>query len=246
VEEGMAVMFDVRISTLEGNFLYSSAQDTTVASIIYSRKKDGALLQAIGMLLEGDSAEFITPTEKIAEYFPIETMDERVHMSLKIRRVQDAERWYFDQKYPDLLMDYELAEQEQLQRMLRQVEPRKVRKLGGMYYIIKKKGKGLRPVKGDRVTIHYEGFLLDSTKFDSTRDVETPFSYTLGEKEQVIQGVDISVRQLAPGGKALFIIPSQLAFSETGSSTGIVPPHTTVMYEIELLEVVPGDAEKSL
>ena len=149
-------------------------------------------------------------------------------------------------KYPDLLMDYELAEQEQLQRMLRQVEPRKVRKLGGMYYIIKKKGKGLRPVKGDRVTIHYEGFLLDSTKFDSTRDVETPFSYTLGEKEQVIQGVDISVRQLAPGGKALFIIPSQLAFSETGSSTGIVPPHTTVMYEIELLEVVPGDAEKSL
>lgn len=49
---------------------------------------------------------------------------------------------------------------------------------------------------------------------------------------------------MTEGERALFILPSQIGFGETGNSTGIIPPYTSTLFEVELLEVIPGPREK--
>jgi FKBP-type peptidyl-prolyl cis-trans isomerase len=51
---------------------------------------------------------------------------------------------------------------------------------------------------------------------------------------------------MSEGEKALFILPSQIGFGETGSSTGIIPPYTSTLFEVELVEVIPGSREKDM
>jgi FKBP-type peptidyl-prolyl cis-trans isomerase len=61
--------------------------------------------------------------------------------------------------------------------------------------------------------------------------------FVFGEQGQVIKGFETAISLLNEGAQAKFIIPSQLAYGEKGSSTGIVPPYTTLVYEIELLKL---------
>ena len=61
--------------------------------------------------------------------------------------------------------------------------------------------------------------------------------FTYGQEGQVIKGLEKAISFMNEGMKAKFIIPSQLAFGEMGSSSGIIPPNATLMYEIELLNI---------
>lgn len=106
-----------------------------------------------------------------------------------------------------------------------------------IYPRFSKKGNGVVPVTGDTVVVHYEGRFLDGKIFDSTVKRNEPFKFVLGTEWQVIEGLDKGIRMMDEGSKALFIIPSRLAFGSSGSSTGIIGPFTTVIFEVELLEV---------
>ena len=106
----------------------------------------------------------------------------------------------------------------------------------GMYYIKLQQGKGLTPDSGRVALLNYRGSFLNGRCFDFFYESQ-PFEYMVGQEEQLIKGLEIGVRRLREGEKAKFIIPSHLAFGSTGSSTGIVPPFTTVIYEVELLKV---------
>ena len=64
-----------------------------------------------------------------------------------------------------------------------------------------------------------------------------PFSFVWGEDGQMIPGIINALSHMKAGGKAKIILPSPLAFGANGSSTGIVPPHTPVIYEVELISV---------
>ncbi|KAF3510400.1 hypothetical protein F2Q69_00004308 [Brassica cretica] len=80
-----------------------------------------------------------------------------------------------------------------------------------------KEGEGFEtPENGDEVEVHYTGTLLDGTKFDSSRDRGTPFKFTLGQG-QVIKGWDIGIKTMKKGENAVFTIPSELAYGESGS-----------------------------
>ncbi|MDP1678000.1 MAG: FKBP-type peptidyl-prolyl cis-trans isomerase [Bacteroidota bacterium] len=96
-------------------------------------------------------------------------------------------------------------------------------------------GKGPTPKEGQMVTVHYTGWLTDSTKFDSSRDRGQPFTYQFGVG-QVIQGWDDGVATLKVGGKSKFIIPSELGYGVRGAG-GIIPPNATLIFEVELLGI---------
>ncbi|MCD7464916.1 Peptidyl-prolyl cis-trans isomerase fkbp65 [Datura stramonium] len=89
------------------------------------------------------------------------------------------------------------------------------------------------PNKGDEVEVHYVGTLLDGTQFDSSRDRGTPFKFKLGEG-QVIKGWDEGIKTMKKGEKALFTVPPEMAYGESGSPPTI-PPNATLQFEVELL-----------
>ena len=98
-------------------------------------------------------------------------------------------------------------------------------------------GSGTEATSGDRVTVHYTGWLQsDSTKFDSSRDRGEPFSFTLGAGE-VIRGWDQGVRGMKVGGIRQLVIPPDLAYGSRGAGGGAIPPNATLIFEVELLEV---------
>ena len=97
------------------------------------------------------------------------------------------------------------------------------------------KGTGEEANVGETVVVHYTGWLMDGTKFDSSLDRGTPFSFTLGER-RVISGWEKGVEGMQVGGKRELIIPPDMAYGSQGAG-GVIPPDATLKFEIELLEV---------
>jgi FKBP-type peptidyl-prolyl cis-trans isomerase len=104
----------------------------------------------------------------------------------------------------------------------------------GLGIKILKAGTGDLPKKGKEVTVHYTGWLLDGTKFDSSVDRGTPFKFVLGQG-RVIKGWDEGVSKMKRGTKVLLKIPADLGYGSRGSGR-VIPPNSTLIFEIELFE----------
>ncbi len=97
-----------------------------------------------------------------------------------------------------------------------------------------KTGTGKEATAGKQVVVHYTGWLLDGTKFDSSLDRGQPFPFILGGR-MVIPGWDQGVAGMKVGGKRKLTIPSALAYGEDGK--GPIPPNAPLVFEVELLDV---------
>ena len=116
----------------------------------------------------------------------------------------------------------------------------------GVFYILDPTNPK-RPViqSGQLVSMHYSANFMDSgQQFDDTHRGGAPLTFRLGDPGQVIKGLEIAAHVLPNGGKGRFILPSELAFGATGSSSGIVPPFTPVMYTIEAGAVTEDKASR--
>ena len=97
-------------------------------------------------------------------------------------------------------------------------------------------GTGIEAANGDRVTVHYTGWLIDGTKFDSSIDRGQPFVFSLGAG-QVIQGWDRGVRGMQVGGVRKLTIPPELAYGDRPVGGGLIPANSTLVFEVKLLEI---------
>ena len=100
-------------------------------------------------------------------------------------------------------------------------------------------GNGATAAAGQRVSVHYTGW-LDSggkpgAKFDSSKDRGQPFMFSLG-KGEVIRGWDEGVTGMKIGGKRKLTIPPNLGYGSRGAG-GVIPPNATLLFEVELLAI---------
>ncbi|HLB15531.1 MAG TPA: FKBP-type peptidyl-prolyl cis-trans isomerase [Burkholderiales bacterium] len=96
-------------------------------------------------------------------------------------------------------------------------------------------GTGDLASAGQKVTVHYTGWLTDGAKFDSSKDRNDPFVFPLG-KRQVIAGWDEGVQGMRVGGMRKLTIPPALGYGARGAG-GVIPPNATLVFEVELLGV---------
>ena len=109
----------------------------------------------------------------------------------------------------------------------------------GLKYTDTKTGDGTVAHSGNKVSVHYTGWLSDNgakgKKFDSSVDRGQPFQFTLGAK-QVIAGWDEGVAGMKVGGKRTLTIPPELGYGSRGAP-GAIPPNATLIFDVELLQV---------
>jgi len=96
-------------------------------------------------------------------------------------------------------------------------------------------GQGAEARAGQKVSVHYTGWLTDGKKFDSSHDRKQAFDFPLG-KGNVIRGWDEGVAGMKVGGKRKLTIPSELGYGARGAG-GVIPPNATLVFEVELLKV---------
>jgi cyclophilin family peptidyl-prolyl cis-trans isomerase len=125
---------------------------------------------------------------------------------------------------------------------VRKTYPKAQQTASGLVYVIEKKGDAnKKPKKGDEVSTHYTGTLMNGTKFDSSLDRNQPlnFKHNVG---QMIPGYDEAVAMLGKGGKGRFIIPYTKAYGAAGRPP-VIPAYSDLVFEIELMDITPGSAQ---
>lgn len=180
------------------------------------------------VLSEGDSATFLLSGSGLA--LPGMPDTGMIEMNVKVVRIltpdEVAER--------EAKSDPDAGEVLIMQRyLLRKNIPYKPDSTGAVLLEFKQ-GQGSMPSTGDSIVLQVKGEMLNGRIFDDSRNYGG-LTFTWGDDGQVIPGIKAVLSGLKEGGYAKIILPSRLAFGAGGSSTGIVPPHTPVIYTIELL-----------
>jgi hypothetical protein len=229
--------FDKKLYT-SANILFSD-NDT----IIYKRYKEDIIRPEnndfdfiLSYLSEGDSAHFKVQSEIIRRKFNNVSLSEidvdYIDVKIKINQFLNLEE--YNNRYDNY--DGEMIEQILLSNYLNDNKNDAFRFVNGMYIKTINKGKGIEIQKGDVISIKYKSNFTNRLEFDNNYK-KSAFTFTYGTPEQVIKGLDIAINGMKKGEKSKIIIPSHLAFGEEGSSTQIVPPFTTVIYELEIVNV---------
>ena len=155
-----------------------------------------------------------------------------------IRKGEGAESFdapkIFREKQEEITEKKKLENQKQEEEFLKLTEG-STETESGLKYIILKEGNGEKPQTGQTVSVHYSGFLVDGTKFDSSYDRKKPIEFSLG-KGEMIKGFDEGFSLLNVGSKAKFIIPPELGYGKRGRR-GFIPPDATLVFEVELLSI---------
>ena len=104
----------------------------------------------------------------------------------------------------------------------------------GLQYKVIKMGNGPKPLKTDKVKVHYIGKLIDGKEFDSSVKRGEPAEFPVGE---VIPGWTEALQLMPVGSKWMLYIPSNLAYGEQGAG-GVIPPSAVLTFEVELIDIV--------
>ncbi|MGM0496486.1 MAG: FKBP-type peptidyl-prolyl cis-trans isomerase [Bacteroidota bacterium] len=205
---------------------------------------EGSIDECFLMLTKGEKATFILP----AKTFFNKTLEtslpsffnesDSLKVVVDLIEVQRKDEFLREKEaFLNWIKDFGDYEKVQLQQFLEEKNIDAKPTESGLYRVVLSKGDGTEVEEGDTVVIHYEGKFLNGKFFDSTKQRKQPLEFVYGTKMQVIEGMNEIIGEMHEGEKALAILPSDKAFGRAGSSTGIIPPYTSVIYEIDLVEV---------
>jgi len=113
--------------------------------------------------------------------------------------------------------------------------PPQVTTASGLVYQSLREGSGASPAASDRVKVHYRGTLPDGREFDSSYARKEPAEFPL---DRVIPCWTEAVQRMKVGGKARLRCPPSIAYGERGAGQGLIPPNATLVFEVELLDIL--------
>lgn len=233
------VTIDVKYATMADSVFFKGARTFQLTEPEFKGSIDECFL----MLSAGDSASFIIDannffTKTLQTKLPrFINNGDKLKVELRLDEIRTAEQYQKDKEdFLKWIEDFGEYEKTVLSRFIIDEKIDVAPLENGMYFISVHEGTGKPVEAGDIVTIHYEGKFLNGKFFDSTTKRKQPLEFVYGSEMQVISGLETAIGRMREGEKAVVILPSELAWGEKGSSTGIIPPFTSVIYELELLK----------
>jgi peptidyl-prolyl cis-trans isomerase A (cyclophilin A) len=172
---------------------------------VVAKIQKGDRMTSVKILRVGTDAQSFKVTQ---ESFEAVVKDAKAAVAEKSRKDREAALATIAKKYPDL-----------------RTTP------SGLRYKILKQGSGPSPSDGVQVTVHYTGWLLDGTEFDSSRDGGGPATFRIGE---VIEGWNETLKSMKKGETRLIVIPPELGYGERGYP-GVIPGNAFLVFHVELL-----------
>lgn len=199
----------------------------------------GCIEEALMLLHEGDSAvikvdaiKFFVKSQGKASIPAFIKKGDRLVFNVRMKKIVSG-------------LDYANANKDMYQKRIDEENSLINRFLINMNYPLKKtdsglhiltinKGAGKKPSVGSSVKIDYTAAFIDGSVFDSTLERSEPFSFVIGKKE-VIVGLEEAVMNMQVGDHCLVIIPFRLAYGDQKYGN-VIPPFSTLVFEIELLD----------
>jgi FKBP-type peptidyl-prolyl cis-trans isomerase FkpA len=239
-EVGDYITIDIAYKTIDDSVFFKGKRKLQLTKPEYK----GSIDECFTLLSKGDRAEFIINAGKffhttLQNNLP-SFLEEEGDMKVDIAMLDiQTEKDYENQKRAFLkwIEDFGDYEKELLSQYMKEQQISIKPTVSGLYFLTLKNGNGVRVRRGDTVLVDYEGRFLDGKFFDSTIKRKESFQFVYGTEWQVIKGIEEAIGMMHEGEKALVIIPSGLAFGETGSTTGIIPPYTSLVFEVELKKI---------
>jgi FKBP-type peptidyl-prolyl cis-trans isomerase FkpA len=211
----------------------------------------GDIMEGIAMMATGDSASFLVTADSfyvhnVGGMLPNEiTPGSKIRFEVKLEKVQTTEELENEKRESARIQSEK--EQETIAAYLKENNITATPSASGLIIIEKTKGNGKKPQNGQIVKVNYTGKLLNGQVFDTSIEADAkaagvynpqrpykPIEFPLGAG-QVIRGWDEGLAQLSIGSKATFIIPSAIAYGP--QDMGIIPPHSTLIFEVELVGI---------
>jgi len=246
---GDYITADISYLTINDSLFFEGRRKLQITDPSYPGSIDECFL----MLAQDEKATFIISA---ADFFgkTLETTvpeflqaTNEMKVSIDIIEVQTENDYYREKEaFLNWIEDFGDYEKVILRQFIEQQKIAISPTTSGLFHLILKAGEGESVQIGDTVTVHYEGKFLNGKFFDSTKRRNSPFQFVYGKKWQVVSGLEEAIGRMKAGERSIFILPSQIAFGETGSSTGIIPPYTSTIFEVELLELKAGPRDKTL
>lgn len=237
---GDYITADIQYLTMEDSVFFTGRRKLQ----LQKTRTKGSIDQCFIMLREDEKATFILS----ADVFFVETLEtslpeflpsgSKFKVTIDIIEIQ-TEKEYKKEKeaFLNWIEDFGEYEKVILQQFLAEEKIPVQPSASGLFHLMIKEGTGEKITLGDTVTVNYEGKFLNGKFFDSTIRRNQPFQFIYGTEWQVIKGLEEAIGMMREGEKSLFILPSELAFGTEGSSTGIVPPFTSLIFEVEIIAV---------
>lgn len=235
------ILFDSNLNSEDGT--------GTVRNILPKSSFQGSLEDAFTMMAKNDSAAFIISadsfflkTNKMQALPPFVKPGDKLQVTIKMVEIKTKKELDENQKKQEAeIAALEGAEKPKLDAYLAANKITTAPTASGLIFIETQKGKGGHPSATDQVTVHYTGTLLDGTKFDSSVDRGEPTTFPLN---QVIPGWTEAIQLMTKGSKAKLIIPSSIAYGPRGG--GPIPPFSTLVFDVELIDFKAGAAQPGM
>jgi len=243
IDSGVWVKAHFKVSLIDGKQIFSSYDRGEPMQFEYGKRFDTpGFEEGISKMTKGGKATLVVPSQiafgemgRGAMVPPYSTIIYEVEVVDVMSKAQHDKQIAEEKKQAQIKMDN--AKKQEGDLMKKYLADKKITAkptASGLIYQEKVKGTGARAIAGKKVKVHYTGTLLNGTKFDSSRDRNEPFEFTLGQG-QVIKGWDEGIALMNVGGKATLIIPSTIGYGDR--DMGTIPPYSTLVFDVELLDV---------
>jgi len=197
----------------------------------------GAFMEGFSLLSSGDSAILRLPIDtafKGSPMPPFAKSGDMVSYEVKIFSVKSKEEADAEKEKASKVQNG--IDDKLLKEYIKAKNLKTAKTASGIYYVIDKKGNGKHATAADKVKVHYKGYKLDGSTFDSSYDRGQPIEFPLSG---VIKGWTEGIPLFEEGGKGTLLIPSSLAYGQNAPPGSTIKANEVLLFDVELIKINP-------